>query len=271
MSSFILLSGHVHCCEHGYLHVDRSKAKTVKYFSILITMLFAAQAVGGQEEKKIPVLLKLSIPSLGDETTFPSLRLSAERKLGVKTSLAIEAGYQLYAIDRFVDTANTKPKGIKLGAELRYYPGHQSRSNITGFYLAANAFFRRNKYAERLEYYSKTDQNPNYAELTTDEFTVKKSISGLHLLVGKQFNLRVPLNPTKPKKVFPRVFIDGSLGLGCFYRHTVNEHREFNEELFERNRPRHPNVYDAYIRSGLSENSGLRPSLVFNFRIGYRL
>lgn len=234
-------------------------------------MLLAAQTVAGQEEKKVPVLLKLNIPSLGDETTFSTLRVSAERKLGVKTSLAVEVGYQLYAIDRLVDTANTKPRGIKLGAELRYYPGHQSRSNITGFYLAANAFFRKSKYAEALQYYPKTEQYPNYAEMATDEFTVKKSISGIHLLAGKQFNLRIPSNPTKPKKAFPRAFIDGSLGMGCFYRHTVNEHREFNEELFERNRPRHPNVYDAYIRSGLSENSGLRPSWVFNFRIGYCL
>jgi hypothetical protein len=234
-------------------------------------MLSAAQVVAGQEEKKIPVLLKLNVPSLGDALTFPTLRISAERKLGKKTSLAIEAGYQLYAIDRFVDTANTKPRGIKLGAELRYYPGHQRKSDITGFYLAANAFFRRNKYAESLQYYPKTDRYPNYAEMATDEFTVKKSISGLHLLVGKQFNLRMPLNPTKPKKVFPRVFIDGSLGLGLLYRNAVNEYREFNKDLFKRYTSRHPNVNDAYIRSGLSENSGLRPSCAFNFRVGYRI
>ncbi len=234
-------------------------------------MLLATQVAAGQEEKKIPVLLKLNIPSLGDETTFPTLRISAERKLGVKISLAIEAGYQLYAIDHFVDTAHTKPRGMKVGAELRYYPGHQSISGITGFYLAANAFFRRNKYAERLQYYSRTEQYPNYAEMLGDDFIVIKSISGLHLIAGKQFNLRIPLNPTKPKKVFPRVFIDGSLGLGFFYRNVVNEHREFNNDLFERDKPRHPNIYDAYIRSGLSENSGLRPSFAFNLRVGYRI
>ncbi len=49
-----------------------------------------------------------------------------------------------------------------------------------------------------------------------DDFIVIKSISRLHLIAGKQFNLKIPLNSAKPKKVFPRVFIDGSLGLGFF-------------------------------------------------------
>lgn len=107
--------------------------------------------------------------------------------------------------------------------------------------------------------------------MNEDEFLVKKSISGIHLLVGKQFNLRMPFYPTKPIRAFPHFFTDGSSGLERFYGHTVNEQREFSKELFERNRPRHPNVYDAYIRAGLSENSGLRPSLPFNFWAGHRI
>lgn len=239
-------------------------------FTFLLVFLTVQIAIGQNEEKK-PVILKLNIPSLGDETTFPTLRFSAEKKVGKKTSLAIEAGYQIYTIERFADTNHIQPRGIKLDAELRYYPKHKSISDMTGFYLSANPFFRRNKYTERLSYYPKTEQRPNYKEMTEDYFIVKKSISGVHFIVGGQFNLRVPFNSLKPKVALPRIFIDGSLGVGAFYRHVENEHREFNEDQFKRYKSRHPNFNDAITRSGLSENSGVRPGFAFNLRFGYRL
>lgn len=237
----------------------------------LLLMLLLSVPAAFCQENKAPVVLKINIPSLGDETTFPTLRLSAERKIGVKTSLAAEMGYQLYSIEAYADTVHTKPRGLKLGMELRYYPRHQIISDMTGVYVATNIFFRKNKYTERLSYYPKTEEYVYHDELFIDNFIVKKSITGLHLIVGRQSNLKVPMHRHKTTKVFPGIFFDGSLGIGAFHRHVKNELREFDPSIFERYTSRHPNVNDAMTASGLSENLGLRPSFVFNFRIGYRL
>ncbi|MGC4232182.1 MAG: hypothetical protein QM594_04320 [Niabella sp.] len=240
---------------------------------IYCCLLFVIPHIVFAQEKipERPLILKLNIPSFGDETTFPTLSLSAEKKTGAKTSILVEAGYQLYTIQDFVDTTFTKPRGIKLGAEFRYYPGHTSGSDMTGFYMAANIFFRENKYTENLSYYPKDQPVKRYDNYLVDNFVVKKSIAGVNLVAGKQINFKVPLHKEKRKKVFPNIFMDGSVGIGAFYRKVKNEQREFSENIHERYTSRHPNFYDALTKSGLSENSGLKPSFAFNFRVGYRL
>lgn len=74
-----------------------------------------------QELKEKDWILKVNTTQLIDVFSFPTIQLSAERKLKPYLSVNSEFGYQLYEFKTEIDTIFLKPKGFKANLEFRCY------------------------------------------------------------------------------------------------------------------------------------------------------
>ncbi|WP_346236012.1 hypothetical protein ABDK00_017625 [Niabella insulamsoli] len=238
-------------------------------FCLLLTFIASTVGFGQTPDKNTIGIIKLNLTSLLDETTFPTINVSLEKKISRTGSLTFEAGYQIYSIGNSADTSFVNNRGFKLAFEFRHYLNQKDVAKLTGYYIAANIFQRSNQYTEDLMYSLQQEKdNPN--QRLEDEFVVKKSVTGLNFVLGKQSN---PTAKTwlKKYKGLSKIFIDPYIGLGIFYRQVKNERREFEEGKHERYKSRHPNAYDIFASSGLAENTGFRPSLIGGIRLGIML
>lgn len=238
---------------------------------ILLLILPGQIVICQNPEVNYRPVIKLNIKSLADVLTFPTLQLGIEESLSKQFSIYTEGGYQLYQTEfHGGDTSFITNKGYKLSAEIRYYFLKRMKANLAAPYFAFNFFHRYNQYNETLDYYFKDDLR-SYENLLTDNFSVKKSVTGFNFIFGYQFNFRSKKPEYEIVKKSPRTFMDIYVGVGSGNRITKNEHRDFDSTFHERNTPNDITVRGSLLESGLRENNGTMTNVVLGLRLGYRL
>ena len=101
-----------------------------------------------QESKESNWILKLNATQLVDAVSYPTLQISAERKINPYFSVNAEFGYQLYDFSK-ADTLLLKSKGFKTNLEGRVYLFKLLNSRIESkrneFYVGLQLFYRENE------------------------------------------------------------------------------------------------------------------------------
>ena len=137
-------------------------------------------------------ILKVNTTQLIDIFSFPTVQLSAERKLNPYLSVNAEFGYQLYQLYDYKtekDTISLEPKGLKANLELRFYiyKFFQKRkiSESNELFCGLQLFYRHNQKSWEVEYRRIDNENIYY----DDSFGVKKTVVGINLNFGVQISI----------------------------------------------------------------------------------
>jgi len=121
--------------------------------------------------------IKISILSLVDEASFPTVQCGIELKLSRKISWYNEAGIKYRkSYYEVADTNFVNSNGYKLRSEIRYY----FKKNT--LYVAGNGFYTKDFHNTEARYYYSNDST----DLRIDNFSVKKNVSGFNLIIGRQ-------------------------------------------------------------------------------------
>lgn len=87
---------------------------------LFVLILMISNLILAQESKENNWILKLNATQLVDAVSYPTLQISAERKINSYFSVNAEFGYQLYDFSK-ADTILLKSKGFKSNLEGRVY------------------------------------------------------------------------------------------------------------------------------------------------------
>ncbi|PKB15262.1 DUF3575 domain-containing protein [Flavobacterium sp. 5] len=206
--------------------------------------------------KKNNWAIKINTLQLVDNFSFPTLQLSAERKLNSYLSLNIEAGYQIYDNSTSADTIFLKQKGFKTNIEGRIYLqkllASRVKSNRSELYVGLQLFYRENQTTNTLTYVSSDPTNNNTYE---DDFGVKKRAKGINLTFGNQISIT--------KKVLLEPFIV----LGYMNKKVINTNMQYDENKHS------TDLNDGVpilVGKDLESSSGNMINFGFGFRVGYR-
>ena len=163
----------------------------MKKLLIIIIFMFSINSFS-QEIIEKNWILKVNTTQLIDIFSFPTVQLSAERKLNPYLSVNAEFGYQLYQLYDYKtekDTISLKPKGLKANLELRFYFNKflQKRkiSKSNELFCGLQLFYRQNQKSWTIEYRRIDNENVYY----DDSFGVKKSVEGINLTFGDQISI----------------------------------------------------------------------------------
>ncbi len=203
------------------------------------------------------VIVKTNLTSPIDGFSFPTVNISAEKRLAHNVSLAGEFGYQFYGV-RKVDTAFITPNGYKANIEFRFYHlftnDVRKINTLTGGYLGVNFFYRSNENNLQLSYYP----NFNGGNTKKDCLWASRNIYGSNIVLGYQGRIK------------PGIVVDSYLGLGIINRTSVNHNREYNSVTDRLNIPV-DYVFTPVDKAYLSENNGWNISLTIGMRIGIKI
>jgi len=220
-----------------------------------IVILLVYTNIYSQDVKNKNWVLKLNAIQLVDVFSFPTLQISAERKINYFLSMNSEFGYQIYENRQKLDTIFFKPKGFKANVETRIYLSKlfskRIKSNKSEFYVGCQLFYRQNQSTNSVDYSPKIDSTKNYS----DTFGTKRKVKGVNLTVGYQFSTG--------KKIVLEPFI----GLGFQNKEIKNTNISYRKEKD------FINAYDLsplFQKLNLEESSGNSFDFSMGFRIGYR-
>ena len=225
----------------------------------LYLLLFLLPLMGISQEYVKPnsFIIKTNLTSTIDVFSFPTINISAEKRVAHNVSIAGEFGYQFYGV-RKVDTAFITPNGYKANIECRFYHlftnDVRKINTLTGGYLGINFFYRSNENNLELSYYP----GSNGGNIKKDCLWASRNIYGSNVVLGYQ------------GRIMPGIVIDSYVGLGIMNRTSVNHNREYNSVTDSLYIPV-DYVMSPVEKANLTENNGWKVSLTFGMRIGIKI
>ncbi|MEG1591150.1 DUF3575 domain-containing protein [Chryseobacterium sp.] len=216
---------------------------------MISTLIFA------QESKESNWILKLNATQLVDAVSYPTLQISAERKINPYFSVNAEFGYQLYDFSK-ADTLLLKSKGFKTDLEGRVYLFKLLNSRIESkrneFYVGLQLFYRENEGTNSVDFSPKSDETKFY----TDNFGTKRTAKGFNITFGNQISMS------------KKIILEPYIGLGMMNRKINNSDIEYDEIKDTRNGT---GLKPLFQKLNLEESSGNVFNFCFGLRVGYRL
>lgn len=224
--------------------------KLLTLFILTISTLIFAQ-----KSKESNWILKLNATQLIDVVSYPTLQISAERKINPYFSVNAEIGYQLYDFSK-PDTIFLKSKGFKANLEGRVYLFKMLHSRIESkrneFYVGLQLFYRENEGTNSVDYSPKSDETKLY----TDNFGTKRTARGFNITFGNQISMS------------KKIILEPYIALGLMNRKINNSDIEYNEAKDTRNGT---GLKPLFQKLNLEESSGNVFNFCFGLRVGYRL
>lgn len=217
-----------------------------------VIILMFSTIIFAQELKDSKWILKVNAAQLVDVVSYPTLQISAERKINPYFSVNAEFGYQLYDFNK-ADTILLKSKGFKVNLEARLYLfkllKSRTQSKTSELYVGLQLFHRKNQDTYNLKFIS-SDNNTLYS----DDFGAKKTAHGFNIIIGNQIS------------VSKKLVLEPFIGIGSLYIKTRNSDLEYDEA-------KHVIDIDGLssINSRLESKTGNFTNFCWGFRIGYRL
>lgn len=222
---------------------------------LTILILTISNLIFAQESKESNWILKLNATQLVDAVSYPTLQISAERKINPYFSVNAEFGYQLYDFSK-ADTILLKSKGFKANLEGRVYLFKLLNSRIESkqneFYVGLQVFYRENEGTNSVDFSPKNDETKFY----TDNFGTKRTAKGFNITFGNQIS------------VSKKIILEPYLGLGMMNRKINNSDIEYDEIKDTRNGT---GLKPLFQKINLEESSGNVFNFCFGLRVGYRL
>lgn len=224
-----------------------------KLLFVLIPMI--STLIFAQESKESNWILKLNATQLVDVVSYPTLQISAERKINPYFSVNAEFGYQLYDFSK-TDTILLKSKGFKTNLEGRVYLFKLLNSRIESkrneFYVGLQLFYRENEGTNSVDFSPKNDATKFY----TDNFGTKRTAKGFNITFGNQISMS------------KKIILEPYIGLGMMNRKINNSDIEYDEIKDTRNGT---GLKPLFQKLNLEESSGNIFNFCFGLRVGYRL
>ncbi|VXB74967.1 MULTISPECIES: DUF3575 domain-containing protein [Chryseobacterium] len=224
-----------------------------KLLFVLIPMI--STLIFAQESKESNWILKLNATQLVDAVSYPTLQISAERKINPYFSVNAEFGYQLYDFSK-ADTLLLKSKGFKAYLEGRVYLFKLLNSRIESkrneFYVGLQLFYRENEGTNSVDFSPKSDETKFY----TDNFGTKRTAKGFNIAFGNQISMS------------KKIILEPYIGLGMMNRKINNSDIEYDEIKDTRNGT---GLKPLFQKLNLEESSGNIFNFCFGLRVGYRL
>lgn len=229
----------------------------MKNFFVIIILTFSMN-IFSQKLKERKWILKANTTQLIDIFSFPTLQLSAEKKLNQFLSVNAEFGYQVYEFKTEIDTTILKPKGFKANLELRCYfeklIKNRNQTKKNEFYIGMQLFYRQNQKSNSVEYRRIDDEvNSKYYD---DSFGVKKSIKGINLTFGDQISIS------------ERIILEPYLLFGYMDKKVENFELEYKKEKHTADRN---DGMPLLVGFDIAEENKNNVNFGFGLRIGYRL
>lgn len=223
---------------------------------LLFTLiLMISNLIFAQESKESNWILKLNATQLVDVVSYPTLQISAERKINPYFSVNAEFGYQLYDFSK-ADTLLLKSKGFKTNLEGRVYLFKLLNSRIESkrneFYVGLQLFYRENEETNSVDFSPKSDETKFY----TDNFGTTRTAKGFNITFGNQIS------------VSKKIILEPYIGLGLMNRKINNSYIEYDEIKDTRNGT---GLKPLFQKLNLEESSGNVFNFCFGLRVGYRL
>lgn len=218
-------------------------------------ILMISNLIFAQESKESNWILKLNATQLVDAVSYPTLQISAERKINPYFSVNAEFGYQLYDFSK-ADTLLLKSKGFKTDLEGRVYLFKLLNSRIESkrneFYVGLQLFYRENEGTNSVDFSPKSDEKKFY----TDNFGTKRTAKGFNITFGNQISM------------LKKIILEPYIGLGMMNRKINNSDIEYDEIKDTRNGT---GLKPLFQKLNLEESSGNVFNFCFGLRVGYRL
>lgn len=222
---------------------------------ITILILCFSVSVFSQEKKEDKWILKLNTTQLIDVFSYPTVQISAERKINSYLSINAEIGYQLYDFDK-KDTVFLKSRGFKTNIEGRVYLlkllNSRTKSNRGELYVGLQLFYRKNQSTDVVDYSPKDDPTKSF----TDYFGTKRTVKGFNITAGYQISAS------------KRIVLEPFVGLGMMNRTIKNSDIQYNEI---RDSQEGTDLVPLFQGLNLEESSGNFVNFCTGFRVGYRL
>lgn len=226
----------------------------MKNFIAIIILMFSMNSFS-QELKEKKWVLKLNTTQLIDIFSYPTLQVSAERKINPYFSVNTEIGYQLYDLHKS-DTIFLKPRGFKSNIEVRIYLlkllNSRIKSNIDELYIGLQFFYRENQNTNVVEYSPKMDST----KLFRDYFGTKRTAKGFNVTFGYQVSAS------------KKIVIEPFIGFGMLNRSIKNSDIQYDKT---KNIRGGTDLGPLFQGLNLEESSGSLFNFCSGFRIGYRL
>jgi len=169
---------------------------------VICTLLFSVKCLSQNTS------LKISLLSLVDEPSFPTIQGGIEFSLSKKISWYNEAGIKhRKSYYEMVDTSFVDSRGFKLKSEIRYY--FKNRHDI---YIGTNGFYTKDFHNTEAGYFYAGDSS----DYRVDNFSVRKIVKGLNVVAGKSY------------KTWGRCNIEIYTGVGIRFVSTENDNIEID-------------------------------------------
>ncbi len=225
---------------------------------LTILILGFSTIIYSQESKESNWALKLNATQLVDSFSFPTLQISAERKINPYFSINAEFGYQLYDLNK-PDSIILKSKGFKTNLEGRVYLfkliHSRTESKRNEFYIGLQLFYRENQTTDYLDYRPINNESEEYVA-NRDYFGVKRQAKGFNITFGNQIS------------VSQKLILEPFIGLGMVNRKIQNSNIEYDsakDDIVGNG------LVPFFRRLNLEESSGNLFNFCLGFRIGLRL
>lgn len=208
---------------------------------LLLTLICPAQRVS----LKIPVLAYV------DEFSFPTIQSGIEFGISKKISWYNEAGMK-YREGYYSppDTNLIGTRGFKLRSEIRYYKTYV----LNGSYVGFNGFYSKDFHHAITSYYYSGDSSDE----RIDNFTVKKIVTGLNLVIGKIY--------PAGKKISLEIYS----GVGIRFISILQNNKEFDlqRDTVYRGSPCFT-IADVAYRKDVEGGKSIAPNFSFGIRLSY--
>lgn len=195
--------------------------------------------------------IKLPLLSLVDEFSFPAIQIGIEFGISKKISWYNEGGIKYregyYSMP---DTNLIATGGFKLKSEIRYY-----KATIrNGGYVGVNGFYTKDSHHSIASYYYSGDSSDE----RIDNFTVKKFVTGLNLVIGKIY--------PAGKKISLEIYS----GVGIRFISILQNNKEFDlqRDTVYRGSPCFT-IADVAYRKDITGGSSIAPNFSFGMRFSY--
>ncbi|UFH32022.1 DUF3575 domain-containing protein [Chryseobacterium sp. C-71] len=220
-----------------------------------VIILMFSTLIFAQESKESNWILKLNAAQLVDVVSYPTLQISAERKINPYFSINAEVGYQLYDFNK-EDTILLKSKGFKTNLEGRVYLFKLLNSRIepkrNEFFVGLQLFYRENQNTDFVDFSPTNDADVKY----TDNFGTKRTAKGFNITFGNQISLS------------EKIVLEPFIGLGMMNRKIRNSDIQYDKTKHE---IVGTGLVPLFRELNMEESSGNLFNFCFGLRIGYRL
>jgi hypothetical protein len=210
--------------------------------------------VYSQTEK---ILIKFCPLALVD-INIPTVQAGLELKISKKITWYNEFGirYRKGLIESYADTSFIASSGYKIKSEIRYYFKNKQAFTFNGPYFAANIFFIKDRHNREIPYLRN-----NVPPVMTDDFGVKKSVSGFNLVFGYQKRLPIP------KKFFIEFY--GGFGIRLTNNNTIGE--QYNKSTDTILDAQGPKISQFGESGDANKGFSISPNFTLGFRISFKL